>query len=165
MRLRQPGEVDETMAPARVSAADRFAGLCAMVISMLPWGLSRIIPPSLLGFALINGCTFALDLGLLSLFHGSFGIDVPVAYGAAYIIAFAVAFVLNRHFNFRSHAPLGTQTAIYAVVVAINFFGLIVGLATGLAHLGVNFLLARLIAGVCEAAFMYCSMRWIVFRR
>ena len=24
---------------------------------------------------------------------------------------------------------------------------------------------ARLVAGACEAVFMYCAMRWVVFRR
>lgn len=158
-------EADEAAAPTRVSAADRFAGLCAAAVGKLPWGLAGIVPASLLGFAVINGCTFGLDLGLLTVFRGLLGLDVSVAFGAAYIIAFTVSFILNRHFNFRSHGAVGRQTLVYAAVVAVNFFGLIVGLGTGLTVLGVPYLQARLLAGVCEAAFMYASMRWLVFRR
>src|SRR5947208_573643 len=105
---------------ARSPLADRFAGLCAAVTDRLPWGLSKVVAPSLLGFALINGCTFALDLALLGVLRSVLGVDVSIAFGTAYIVAFAVSFLLNRHFNFRSHAPVGRQTVIYAVVVAVN---------------------------------------------
>jgi putative flippase GtrA len=145
--------------------ADRFASLCAAVANRLPCGLAEIVPASLVGFVVINGCTFALDLGLLSVLHSVLGMNVSLAFGAAYVIAFAVSFVLNRRFNFRSHGPVGRQTLIYAGVVAVNFFGLIVGLATGLAALGMQYLAARIVAGCCEAVFMYCSMRWLVFRQ
>ncbi|MFC4947785.1 LLM class flavin-dependent oxidoreductase [Pseudonocardia sp. GCM10023141] len=156
------GAVEEIVAATPV--ADRFARLCASVVGGLPWGLARIVAPSLLGFAVINGCTFALDLGLLAVLRSLLGLDVAAAFGTAYLIAFAVSFVLNRRFNFRSHAPVGRQTAIYAVVVAVNFFGLILGLATGLTALGMHYLAARIVAGCCEAVFMYCAMRWVVFR-
>ncbi|WP_328526333.1 hypothetical protein [Kribbella sp. NBC_00359] len=43
-----------------------FAGAMAAVVRRLPWGLSRVVPPSLLGFAVINGFTFAVDLALLT---------------------------------------------------------------------------------------------------
>ena len=157
--------MDETTVVTPPSAADRFAGRCAAVAARLPWGLAKIVPGSLIGFAVINGGTFALDLSLLTVLHSLLGVDVAVAYGASYVVAFAVSFVLNRHFNFRSHAPVGRQTLVYACVVAVNFFGLIVGLATGLAALGMQYLVARIVAGLCEAVFMYCSMRWLVFRR
>ena len=41
------------------------------VAHRLPFGLSRVVAPSLLGYLLINLCTFFIDLGLLGLFHGT----------------------------------------------------------------------------------------------
>ncbi|MGN6325755.1 GtrA family protein [Pseudolysinimonas sp.] len=119
---------------------------------------------TIIGFVLINGCTFALDLGIVSLTHGVWGWPVPVAVTVGYAIAFTVSFVLNRRFNFRSHAPVGGQVARYVGVVAVNFLVLLLGLTTGLSAIGVQYQLARIIAGAGEGVFMYCAMRWFVFR-
>jgi hypothetical protein len=40
----------------------------------------------------------------------------------------------------------------------------ILGVGAGLAALGLNYQLARLAAGGCEAVYMYAAMRWVVFR-
>lgn len=118
----------------------------------------------LLLYLLINGCTFALDLGLLSGLHGGLGWPLPLAITAAYVTAFATSYVLNRRLNFRSHAPVGRQVRMYVVVVVLNYLLWILGLADVLAALGVEYQLARLAAGVCEAIYMYLALRWVVFR-
>lgn len=143
---------------------DRFTRWCEVVVARLPWGLNRLVPPTLLGFALINGGTFGVDLILLTIFHGWWGLPVWLAVTVGYICAFALSFVLNRTFNFHSHAPVGRQAAIYVVVVAINYATFILGVGTGLTGLGLEYHLSRLLAGGCEAVFMYSAMRWVVFR-
>ncbi|NMN93435.1 GtrA family protein [Nocardiaceae bacterium YC2-7] len=148
----------------RASFVDRFAAFCSAVVRVLPFGLNRIVAPTLLGFAIINGFTFAVDLALLTVFHGWLNWPVPVAVTTAYVLAFGLSFVLNRTFNFRSHAPVGRQAELYAVVVAINYAAFILGIGSGLAAVGVEYHVARLIAGACEAVFMYSAMRWVVFR-
>jgi hypothetical protein len=40
------------------------------VVRRLPFGLAEILPANLLGFAVINSFTFAVDLGLLTALHG-----------------------------------------------------------------------------------------------
>jgi putative flippase GtrA len=142
---------------------DGFAQLCAAVVARLPFGLARVVAPSLVGFAVINGFTFGVDLAVLSLLHGALGWPLPVAVTGAYALAFALSFVLNRAFNFRSHGPLGRQTAVYALVVAVNFVVMLLGVTTGLAALGVDYRVARVAAGACEGAWMYVAMRWLVF--
>ncbi len=154
--------------PARSEAAarrgERYQALMAAVVRRLPFGLSRIVAPSLLGFAIINGFTFAVDLGLLSLAHGVFRWPYPPAVTLSYLTAFALSFALNRVFNFRSHEALGGQTAKYVVAVAINYAAFVVGVGDGLTALGVEYQLARILSGLCEGVFMYCVMRWVVFR-
>ncbi len=81
----------------------------------------------------------------------------------AYALAFTLNFVLNRTVNFRSHAPVGRQFLRYAVVVAADF-ALTLGVTTGLSALGVDYRLARLLAGTCVALFTYAASRWWVFR-
>lgn len=140
-------------------AEDRFATLMAAVARRLPWA----IPPSLIGFAVINGCTFAVDVALLTVLHSVVDLPLWLSIGLAYAVAFGLSYLLNRVFNFRSHAPAGPQVAVYVVVVVVNYLVWILGVSAGLVALGVDYRVARVAAGVCEAAYMYCAMRWIVF--
>ncbi|HEX7304912.1 MAG TPA: GtrA family protein [Lentzea sp.] len=133
------------------------------VVRRLPFGLSRV-PASLLGFALINGFTFGVDLLLLTLFRGGLGLPLPVAFTVAYVLAFGLSFVLNRALNFRSHAPVGPQAGLYAVAILLNYLAFILGVGSALTELGLQYQLSRVVAGACEAAFMYSVMRWVIFR-
>jgi hypothetical protein len=73
--------------------------------------------------------------------------------------------MLNRWLNFRSHGAVGGQLAIYVVVVVVNYLVWILGVGDGLSAVGVDYRVARIIAGGCEAIYMYVAMRWLVFRR
>jgi putative flippase GtrA len=141
---------------------ERFGAAMAGIVGRLPCGLSKIVPPSLPGFAVINGFTFGVDLTLLTILHT--WLPLWLAISVAYACAFGLSYVLNRAFNFRSHAAVGPQVAIYVVVVVINYLAWILGVGTGLTALGVDYRVARMAAGACEAVYMYCAMRWIVFR-
>jgi putative flippase GtrA len=144
----------------RRTFADIFAGFCASVAKRLPFG----IPANFLGFALINGFTFGVDLLLLTVFHGWWGLPVWLSITLGYAGAFALSFVLNRTLNFRSHAPVGRQTALYVVAIAVNYVVFLLGVGGGLVELGVQYHVSRIVAGACEGVFMYCALRWVVFR-
>lgn len=131
----------------------------------LPLGLSTVVAPSLVGFALINGFTFGVDLVLLTLARSVFGLALPVSVSVAYVCAFALSFFLNRSMNFRSHAPVGRQAVLYAIAIGVNYVVFILGVGAGLAVTGVEYHLARILAGACEGVFLYCVLRWIVFSR
>ena len=143
----------------------RFHELCEAVVNRLPFGLSSVVAPTFLGFCLINGLTFSLDLAMLISLRGGLGLPVPIAVTVAYVCAFMLSYVLNRTFNFRSHAPVGPQLVIYVAVVVVNYLALILGVTSVLAAIGVQYQLSRIVAGCCEAVYMYCAMRWVVFRR
>ncbi|WP_309234742.1 GtrA family protein [Nocardia sp. XZ_19_385] len=145
--------------------ADRFTRACAAAVARLPWGLNRFVAPTFLGFALINSFTFAVDLALLTLCRSGLGLPLWLSITVGYLCAFGLAFVLNRTFNFHSHAPVGKQAAVYVVVVIINYLAFILGVGTGLTALGLDYRLSRLLAGACEAVYMYSALRWVVFRR
>jgi putative flippase GtrA len=130
----------------------------------LPLGLNSVVAPTFLGFVLINGFTFLVDLVILTALHGGLSAPLPIAVTVGYACAFALSYFLNRTLNFRSHAPVGPQVAVYIVVVVVNYLAFILGVSSGLAALGVEYHLARIVAGACEAVYMYSGMRWIVFR-
>lgn len=143
---------------------ERFHRFCERVVARLPFGLNSVVAPTFLGFALINSFTFGVDMALLTVLHSGFAVPLPVALTVGYVCAFTLAFFLNRTLNFRSHATVGPQLAIYVVMVAINYAAFIVVLPTSLAAAGLQYHLARLLAGCCEAVYMYTAMRWVVFR-
>lgn len=155
---------DVEVVAASVTRRYRFHAFTAAVVRRLPFGLSRLVPPSLLGFAIINGFTFGVDLALLTVFRGGLGWPLPLAVTSAYLLAFALSFLLNRAVNFRSHGPVGPQAVTYLVAIAINYGAFILGVGTGLAELGLEYHVARVAAAVCEAVYMYAVMRWVVFR-
>lgn len=151
--------------PDRLSAAGRFHRFCESAVARMPFGLNTLVAPNFLGFVLINSFTFGVDLLVLTLLRGSFGLPLAAAVTMAYACAFALAYYLNRTLNFRSHAAVGPQLAVYVIVVVINYGAFILGVSSGLAALGVEYHLARIAAGACEAIYMYSAMRWVVFRR
>ncbi|MDT5243908.1 MAG: hypothetical protein QOD36_1284 [Mycobacterium sp.] len=144
---------------------ERFHRLCEVVVARLPFGLDSIVAPTFLGFVVINGFTFAVDLALLTLLHGGLGLVLPVAVTVAYACAFTLSYVLNRILNFRSNDAAGTHFAVYVVVVVVNYLAFILGVSSALTALGVEYHVARIVAGGCEAVYMYSAMRWVVFRR
>jgi putative flippase GtrA len=145
--------------------ATRFHRLCELAVACLPFGLNSVVAPTVLGFGLVNGFTFAVDLMLLTALHGGVGLPLPVGVTVAYSCASTLSYVLNRVLNFQSHAAVGPQFAVYVAVVVVNYVALILALCSGLAAVGVEYHAARIIAGACEAVYMYSAMRWVVFRR
>ncbi len=128
-------------------------------------GLRSLVPPTLLGFCLINSFTFGVDMVLLIGLHSWLGVPYPLAVTVAYACAFGLSYVLNRRFNFRSHAPVGPEVSVYFAVVVVNYLVFILALSTLLTELGLDYRLARLTVGGCEGVFMYCALRWVVFRK
>lgn len=142
----------------------RFAGAMAAVARVLPFGLSRVVAPSVVGYIVINLCTFFLDLLLLWVFHGELRLPLPAAVTLSYGTAGSVSYVANRIFNFRSHGALDKQVPLYVVIMASNYFIFVLGLTDLLAMAGVYFEIARVLAACCEGVYLYCCMRWLVFR-
>jgi putative flippase GtrA len=144
---------------------ERFHGLCEIVVARLPLGLNSVVAPTFLGFVILNSFTFAVDLVLLTVLRGGLRIALPVAVTVAYVCAFTLSYFLNRILNFRSHGAVGPQFAVYVLVVVVNYLAFIIGVSSGLAARGVEYHVARIVAGACEAVYMYSAMRWWVFRR
>jgi putative flippase GtrA len=90
---------------------------------------------------------------------------VPLGVGitVAYATTFTLSFLLNRRLTFDPERPVGVQVVLYVAVDAVNYAAIVLGVTQGLAAIGLPYQLARLAAGACEAAFLYGSMRWVVF--
>lgn len=121
------------------------------------------MPTTAIGFGAISLFTYSLDLSILHLVHRELGWPYPVSVTIGYVIAFGLAFVLNRWLNFRAHGHVGAQGGRYVLTVLANYALFIVGVSTVLEWAGVHYLVARVLAGLCEAVFMYLMLRWFVF--
>jgi putative flippase GtrA len=142
----------------------RYAAAMTAITRRLPFGLSRVVEPNMLGYLLINLCTFCIDLALLGLLHGRERLPIPVAVTISYGTASLVSYVLNRVLNFRSHADVGRQLPVFIAVSASNYLIFVLGLTDLLSAVGVYYELSRVLAACCEAVYLYCMMRWVVFR-
>jgi len=142
----------------------RFAALMTAITKRLPFGLSEVVAPSLVGYLLINLCTFFIDLALLGLFHGKLRWPIPVAVTCSYGTASVLSYILNRVLNFRSHENVGRQFPLYVAVSASNYLIFVLGLTDLLSAIGVYYELSRVIAACCEAVYLYTMLRFVVFR-
>ncbi|GIH14345.1 GtrA family protein [Rugosimonospora africana] len=149
----------------RVRLVERVDGALVRALDRLPPRLRRVLPRELVGFAILGGFTFLVDLALLSALHAWTGLPEAAEVSIAYLCAFALNFVLNRTLNFRSHAPVAGQALRYFLVICCDY-GLTLGVTTGLTGLGLDFRLARLTAAGCVAVFTYtAARRWVFSRR
>jgi putative flippase GtrA len=155
---------EPTPATTKDRRRERFAAVMAAIVHRLPFGLARVVAPNMLGFAVINSCTFTVDLALLTALHGGLRWPVPVSITLSYLAASGLSYLLNRWLNFRSHGAVASQAGVYTVVIIVNYLAWILGVGAGLAALGLDYQLARIAAGLCEAVYMYAAMRWLVFR-
>jgi putative flippase GtrA len=162
--LKRMGVAGSSRAARRARRGERFTAVMVAITSGLPFGLARIVPPSMLGFALLSAVTFAVNLVLLIGLHGGLGWPVPASITLAYLAGAWLGYVLNRWLNFRSHSAVAPQAGVYAAVAIVNYLAWILGVGAGLAAVGVDYRLARFIAGVCEFGYMYAAMHWLVFR-
>jgi putative flippase GtrA len=149
---------------SREARGQWFANATQAIARRLPFGLSEVVPPNVVGYLIINGCTFGLDLGLLAVFHGGLTIIAPVAVTLSYGTASLVSYTLNRILNFQSHGAVGTQLPLYVAAMVTNYLAFVLGLFDVLVKLGVQYELSRILAACCEGVYLYCCMRWLVFR-
>jgi hypothetical protein len=80
---------------SRRSPTDRFHRFCVATVARLPWHLNSVVAPTFLGFALINGLTFGVDLLLLSGLHAPVGPQFAVYLAA--VLANYLAFILGLY--------------------------------------------------------------------
>lgn len=142
----------------------RFAGAMTAVTRVLPFGLSRYVGPSEVGYLVISLGTFLLNLVFLGLFHGVLRVGLSVAVTLAFGLAAVINYVLNRVFNFRSHDAVGRQFVLFSAIEVSNYLLFVLGLTDLLAAAGVYYELARVISACCEGVYLYCGMRWLIFR-
>jgi putative flippase GtrA len=152
-----------TTAPTR-SAEGMFSWLITTIHGWLPRSL-RWIPVTSIGFAILGGVCFGIDMVALTAMHGGLGMDYPLAVTIGYGIASVVNFILNRWLNFQAHGEFGKQSAKQLFVVVSNYVVWILLFSSMLEAMGVQYQVSRVVAACVEGVYLYLMMRLWVFPR
>ncbi|WP_130866682.1 GtrA family protein [Acidipropionibacterium timonense] len=131
--------------------------------SFIPAAFSDI-PVTFIGYCIINGLGFLLDISLLALFYQGVRLPYSLAVSLGYGTSVVYGFIVNRWLNFQAHGHVGRQSGRYAVTIALNYLIFIVAFSTLLHHLGVQAQVARVVSAAMEGIFVYVMMSLWVFR-
>ena len=129
-------------------------------MSLIEWVKAHPAPR----YLATGGVTLVVDVGSLRLLHGSLGVPLIPATIGAFALAFVVNFSLSRQWTFaagrdgRAHH----QAARFIVLVLINLLTTLM-IVTGLVHVGLNYLLAKLIATAFNSVGNFFAYRRWVF--
>ena len=145
-------------------APEIFLRLITAIHSVLPSFVRSRLPVTFIGYAIINGSAFSLDMTCLWVFYDHLHWFYPVALTIGYAIAAVYSFLLNRWLNFQAHGNVIEQGAGYTVGIISQYVFFIIGLSSLLHWFGVNAELARTISACCEGIYLYVFIRLWVFR-
>jgi putative flippase GtrA len=122
---------------------------------------------SLLGalarFAVTGIASVTADVGTLAALHSGLGIRLLWSTLAAFGAGLSVNYSLNRNWTFRARADHRRTLVRYAVMVSVNF-AVTLAIVLGLTHLGLYYLLSKLIAVAIIAVVNFTTSRYWVFR-
>lgn len=141
-----------------------FLRVISRIHRLLPGFARRLVPVTFVGYALINGSAFLLDVSILWTAYEHLHLFYPLAVTIGYAVAGAYSLLLNRWLNFQAHGHLAAQGSRYLVGLASQYVIFILGLSSLLHWLGVNAELARFVSACCEGVYLYVLMRLWVFR-
>ncbi|WP_315583369.1 GtrA family protein [Actinomyces viscosus] len=154
----------ESPASGARRAPEVFLRLITAIHSVLPGFVRRRLPVTFIGYAIINGSAFILDISCLWVLYNHLHWYYPVAVTVGYAIAGIYSFLLNRWLNFQAHGHVVGQGAGYMAGLISQYVIFILGLSSLLHWLGVNAELARVISACCEGIYLYVFIRLWVFR-
>jgi putative flippase GtrA len=122
----------------------------------------RSLLGALVRFGVTGVASVVVDVGTLSLLHSGVGVrllwSTLLAFGAGLIVNYS----LNRNWTFQAQADHRRTMSRYAVMVSINF-GATLAIVLGLTHLGLYYLLSKLIAVAIIAVVNFTTSRYWVF--
>lgn len=116
-----------------------------------------------LRYVVVGGTTFAIDLGLLILLHGVFGIDKLIAATISYWISIVFNFTVNRFWTFGAETSITQNATLYLTLLFFNYLFALGFLWLG-ELLGVHYVIAKILATGLQVAWTYFAYKKVVFR-
>lgn len=126
--------------------------------------IARVWSSSAVRYLVVGGVAFGVDVGLLALLHDVAGIALAIATPTAFLISFAVTFVLQRTFTFQSDAGIGASAIKYTTLVAFNTLAT-TGIVTLAPALGLPWIVGKVVAVGATTVWNYFCYRYWIFPR
>jgi len=118
---------------------------------------------SLMRFGVTGVCSLGADVALLYGLHSGAGVSLTVATIVGLTAAVLVNYTLNRNWSFQATASHGSTLAPYLFMVGLNYVSTLL-IVRGLSHLGLYYLVSKLIAVAANAVLNFVSARYWVFK-
>lgn len=123
--------------------------------------IARVWSSSAVRYLVVGGVAFLIDVGLLALLHDIFGVALAIATPVAFLLSFAVTYVLQRTFTFRSSAGIGPSAIKYTALVAFNTLAT-TGIVSLAPALGLPWIVGKVVAVGSTTVWNYfCYQYWI----
>ena len=148
-RERLSNRLDERLNDPSRRAPRAFLHVISRIHRLIPRALRERVPVTFVGYALINGSAFLIDISLLWFFYDGLHWFYPLAVSLGYMIAGVYSLLLNRWLNFQSRGHLAAQGSRYAIGLVSQYVIFILGLSSFLHWIGVQAELARFISACC----------------
>lgn len=124
--------------------------------------LERMWALSALRYVVVGGAAFAFDVGLLFLLHDIVRLPLPLSTAIAFLVSFAVTYVLQRVFTFRSRTGVTSSAVKYTLLVIANTFA-VTAIVTAASAIGLPWLSAKVVAVIAMTIWNYFAYRYWVF--
>ena len=118
---------------------------------------------SLVRFCITGLSSLGADFGLLALLHSVAHAPLAAATAAGWAAAVIVNYTLNRNWSFQATASHGYTASRYAVMVGVNL-GSTLLIVLVLTHLGLYYLVSKLVAVAINAGTNFLAARYWVFK-
>jgi putative flippase GtrA len=117
----------------------------------------------LVRYLFVGGSTFIIDLGLLVLLHGKFGVWLPLATGLSYCVSIVYNFCLNRWWTFSAAEKNSLRHHLipYGLLLSFNLLFTVVSVSL-LSHV-VNYAIAKVISVTIQTTWTYFCYKHFVF--
>lgn len=127
-----------------------------------PRATRRSLLGALVRFGVSGALSVGADFAVLAILHSGLGVPLLWATLVGYSISLVINYLLNRNWTFQHGGDHRRTLARYAVVVGFNI-GSTLLLVLGLTHLGLFYLLSKLIAVAINAMINFTAGRYWVF--
>jgi putative flippase GtrA len=131
----------------------------------LTQAMNSVWSSSAVRYLVVGGGAFLIDVGLLAGLHDLLSVPLVVATPAAFLMSFAITYVLQRTFTFGSTAGVASSAAKYTALVMFNTFAT-TGIVSAAASLGLPWIVGKVVAVGSTTVWNYFLYRhWIFAER
>ena len=114
-------------------------------------------------YVVVGGAAFVIDISLLAVFYEVLHVPLAVSTPMAFLLSFAITFLLQRTLAFGSQGKIGSSAIRYTILVAANTVAT-TAIVTSAAAVGFPWEIGKVIAVGSTTVWNYFAYRHWIFR-